>query len=134
MKVAPRLTLHAKGEFMDISKKIAELKKKSGFVENVGMVLAHNGIVRGRSRDGQLVKSLQVQTDYARIEKLQAKYSQEQGIFAIEVEAKEGEFLPGEDLLFIVVAGDIRPNVKRVLVELLEDIKTTCFVKKEILV
>ncbi len=107
------------------------MKKKPGFVENVGMVLAHNGMVRGRSRDGQPVKSLLVKTNYARIQELQKKYSQEPGIFEIAVEAKQGNFLPGEDLLFIVVAGDIRPNVKRVLAEFLEDVKTTCFEKKE---
>ncbi len=119
---------------MDISKKIAEMKKNLKFVENVGMILVHNGMVRGRSRDGKLVKSLQVKPDYARIEELRREYLQAVGIFDIEVEAKEGKFLPGEDLLFIIVAGDIRPNVKKVLAELLEDVKTTCFEKKEILV
>ena len=68
---------------------------------------------------------------HSRIQELQKKYSQEPGIFEIAVEAKQGNFLPGEDLLFIVVAGDIRPNVKRVLAEFLEDVKTTCFEKKE---
>ncbi len=119
---------------MDISKKIAEMKKLPRFVEKVGMVLAHNGMVRGTSRDGKPVKSLTVKADYERIEKLIEKYSQAEGIFKIVVEAKEGTFVPGDDLLFIVVAGDIRPNVKKVLGEILEEIKTTCFEKHEILV
>ncbi len=119
---------------MDISKKIAEMKKTPKFAENVGMVLVHNGMVRGKSRDGQLVSSLRVKPNYARIEQLREKYLQAVGIFDIVVEAKEGEFMPGEDLLFIIVAGDIRPNVKKVLSELLEEIKTTCFEKKEILI
>ncbi len=118
-------------KIMDISKKIAQMKKMPGFVENVGMVLAHNGIVRGRSRDGKLVKFLRVKTDYEKIEVLRRKYCQADGIFAVEVEAKEGMFSPGDDLLFIVVAGDIRPNVKRALSELLEEVKATCFSKTE---
>ena len=35
---------------MDISQAIAELKKTPGFSENVGMILVHNGVVRGWSR------------------------------------------------------------------------------------
>ncbi|MBA3002992.1 MAG: molybdenum cofactor biosynthesis protein, partial [Desulfurivibrio sp.] len=35
---------------MDISKTIAEMKKNPAFAENVGMVLVHNGVVRGWSR------------------------------------------------------------------------------------
>ena len=118
---------------MDISKKIGELKKLPGFVEKVGMVLAHNGMVRGTSRDGKPVKSLEVKANYEKIEMLVEKYSQAEGIFKIVVEAKEGKFLPGDDLLFIIVAGDIRPNVKKVLGDILEEIKATCFEKKETL-
>ena len=38
---------------MDISKTIAELKKDPEFQKNVGMVLVHNGVVRGWSREGR---------------------------------------------------------------------------------
>lgn len=32
---------------MDTTKILADLKKRPGFTENVGMVLVHNGVVRG---------------------------------------------------------------------------------------
>lgn len=35
---------------MDISKTIQQLKAEPGFTDNVGMVLVHNGVVRGWSR------------------------------------------------------------------------------------
>ena len=35
---------------MDISKTIAELKARPDFNDNVGMILVHNGTVRGWSR------------------------------------------------------------------------------------
>ena len=33
---------------MDTTKVLADLKKRPGFAENVGMVLVHNGVVRVR--------------------------------------------------------------------------------------
>ena len=35
---------------MDTTKILADLKKRPGFTENVGMVLVHNGVVRGWAR------------------------------------------------------------------------------------
>ena len=53
---------------MDISKKIAEMKQHPDFVEKVGMVLVHNGVVRAWSRkDKQQVALLEVTPDYEKI-------------------------------------------------------------------
>ena len=35
---------------MDITKTINEMKKEPGFADNVGMILVHNGVMRGWSR------------------------------------------------------------------------------------
>ena len=43
-----------------------------------------------------------------------------------------GTFQPGDDLLYIIVAGDIRENIKPVLAELLDRIKAEAVTKKEI--
>ncbi len=119
---------------MDISKTIAELKKRSDFSENVGMILIHNGVVRDWSRlDKAKVTAVEVTPDFARIESLRREYLQRPGIFEILVEAKEGTLYPGDDLLFIIVAGDLRENIKPVLAELLDRIKSEAVGKKEIL-
>jgi molybdopterin synthase catalytic subunit len=47
------------------------------------------------------------------------------------VEAKSGTLQPGDALLFIVVVGDIRENVKPVLAELLDRIKSEAVSKTE---
>lgn len=118
---------------MDISQAIAELKKKTGFQDNVGMILIHNGVVRNWSRkDKSHVTALEVRPDLARIEALRQEYLQRQGIFEIIVEACAGTFSPGDDLLFIIVAGDLRENIKPVLAELLDRVKNEAIVKKEI--
>ncbi len=117
---------------MDITKTIAELKKEPGFAENVGMVLTHNGVVRAWSRkDRSQVQSIEVTPDLEKIEALRKEYEKKPGIYKVLVDAKSGLLKPGDDLLFIMVAGDIRENVKPVLAELLDRIKAEAVSKSE---
>ena len=118
---------------MDISKAIQELKKRPGFTDQVGMVLIHNGVVRNWSRaDRSRVSALEVRPDLAKIEKIREEYLRREGIFDIVIHACVGTFQPGDDLLFIIVAGDLRENVKPVLAELLDRIKAEAVEKREI--
>lgn len=119
---------------MDITKVIAQLKEEPGFGENVGMILAHNGTVRGCSRqDGSAVRYLEVTPDCEKIEAIRGDIARMPGIFRVVVEAKGGRLVPGDDLLFLIVAGDIRENVKAALSLLLERIKAEAVTKREIL-
>ncbi len=116
---------------MEIDREIARLKKLPGFKEQVGMILIHNGVVRGTSLKGKNVTALRVKPHYDKIEELIHIYERQKGIFKIVVEAREGVFSPGEDLLWIIVAGDVRENVKKVLSSLLDDIKAKAIEKEE---
>lgn len=117
---------------MDITQTIQQLKQEPGFAENVGMILAHNGVVRGWSRkDHSPVSSVEVTSDLDRIEELRREYESQEGIFRVIVEACQGKLQLGDDLLFIIVAGDIRENVKAVLAELLDRIKSEAVIKTE---
>lgn len=118
---------------MDISKTIAAIKQEPGFADNVGMVLAHNGIVRGWSRsDHANVARLEVVSDLVKIEQIRCDIEQMDGIFRVVVEARSGIMQPGDDLLFLVVAGDIRENVKPALALLIDRIKAEGVCKNEI--
>jgi len=117
---------------MDISKKIAELKQDEKFAENVGMVLIHNGVVRGTKRgDGSPVSKLEVKADHAKIEEIVKDIEAMEGIYKVVAEAVEGEMFPGDDLLYLIVCGDIRENVKPALALLLDRIKSEAVAKKE---
>lgn len=117
---------------MDISKTIAALKARPDFTDNVGMILVHNGTVRGWSRqDRSSVTAVEVRADTDRIAALRQEFLQSPGIYDIVIEANSGLLKPGDDLLFIVVAGDIREHVKPVLSELLERIKSEAVSKNE---
>ncbi|MBG0777071.1 MAG: molybdenum cofactor biosynthesis protein MoaE [Desulfovibrionaceae bacterium] len=117
---------------MDIDATIAALKAEPGFAEKVGMILVHNGVVRGTRRGtGEPVARVDVRPDHARIAELCAEYSARPGIFRALAEARGGVLEPGDDLLWIVVAGDIRENVKAALAELLDRIKSEAVAKRE---
>lgn len=120
---------------MKIQETIAQWKEDPEFIKNVGMVLSHYGMVRGTSREGaRPVEAIKVTPNFERIEALRLECEQRPGIFRVAVEAHGGTLRPGDDLLYIIVAGDIRENVKAVLAELLDRIKSEAVTKEEFLV
>jgi molybdopterin synthase catalytic subunit len=117
---------------MDISKTIASLKALPGFHEKVGMVLVHNGVARSTSRNGAPVASLEVRVDADLVEAIRREGEAMPGMFRVLVEARAGTFVPGDDLLFIIAAGDIRENVLAGLTHTLTRIKAEAITKREI--
>ncbi len=117
---------------MDITRTIAALKKEPGFLDNVGMVLIHNGVVRAWSRkDRSSVSHVDVAVNEEKLAALRDEYAKKPGIYRIIIEAQTGRLKQGDDLLFIVVAGDIREHVKPVLSELLDRVKAEAVIKTE---
>jgi molybdopterin synthase catalytic subunit len=97
-----------------------------------GMILCHNGIVRGTSRNGRTVSGLTISVDYNKLRHVIETYKQQPGIIEILVEIADNIHLNvGDDVMFLVVAGDIRENVIAVLKDTLNDIKTSVTSKTE---
>lgn len=120
---------------MDISGTIAKLKQDPEFAKNVGMVLIHNGIVRGWSRgDHATVSRVEVVADAQKVAEICREIEQMEGIYKVVAEACSGVLEPGDDLLFLIVAGDIRENVKPALALLLDRIKSEAISKNEVTV
>ncbi|OIQ50763.1 molybdenum cofactor biosynthesis protein MoaE [Desulfovibrio caledoniensis] len=118
---------------MDINKALADLKKEPGFVENVGMVLVHNGVVRGWSRKGhEEVTAIEITPDFEKMEEIRQEIEGREGIFRAWCHANSGHMQPGDDVLFLIVAGDIRENVKPALADFLDRVKSEAVTKKEI--
>lgn len=118
---------------MDINKALAELKKEPGFADNVGMILVHNGVVRGWSRGGhEDVSAIEITPDYDKMEEIRQEIEAREGIFRAWCHANAGSMKPGDDVLFLIVAGDIRENVKPALADFLDRIKSEAVTKKEI--
>ena len=91
---------------MNINDLINKIKAREDY-SKVGMILCHNGVVRGTSRDGSPVSKVDVKADHEAIEAVIARQKKRPGIIEILYEVNEGELSVGDDLLSIVVAGDI---------------------------
>lgn len=99
---------------MDTTKILADLKKRPGFYRKRG----HGaGAQRRRARVGPgrpCAREIhaKVPHDRAKMDAICREMEQQPGIFCIHAEAVEGELKPGDDVLFLVVAGDIREHVE----------------------
>ncbi len=100
--------------------------------DQAGMVLCHNGVVRATSRDGRRVSGLRVNVDRQRLTTILAAARQRPGIVDVRVDiAADRDLTVGDDVMVLVVAGDVRENVIAVLEETLNVIKTTVTSKTE---
>jgi molybdopterin synthase catalytic subunit len=116
---------------MNLAEMIAGIRRNQRFSE-AGMLLCHNGVVRGHSRDGRRVKGLRVQADHRRMEEILSAQRQRPGILDIRVAIAENRDLAvGDDVMILIVAGDIRENVIAVLTDTLNLLKTTVTQKTE---
>jgi molybdopterin synthase catalytic subunit len=109
--------------------------KKHPDYHRIGMILCHNGIVRGTSRDGRQVSGLTIVVDHKKLHQVINTYKQQPGIIEILVEIADNRRLSvGEDAMLLVVAGDVRENVIAVLDDTLNAVKTSVTQKKEFFV
>jgi molybdopterin synthase catalytic subunit len=116
---------------MDINNMMQEIKDHPNF-DKVGMILCHNGVVRATSRDGRRVSGLKVAVDHPKLDQVLAAQKQKPGIIEIKVEIAENrDLVVGDDVMLLMVAGDIRENVIAVLSETLNLIKSTVTEKTE---
>ncbi|MCG8471209.1 MAG: molybdenum cofactor biosynthesis protein MoaE [Desulfobacterales bacterium] len=110
---------------------IQTIKRHPDF-SKAGMVLAHNGVVRESSRDGRPVTGLTVHVDHDRLKELLSSYKKREGIVDILIQIEEEKPLSvGDDVMVIVVAGDIREHVLETLEGFLNAVKSEVTSKTE---
>jgi molybdopterin synthase catalytic subunit len=119
---------------MNLIQLIDTIKKHPDY-RRVGMILCHNGIVRATSRDGRPVSGLTISVNYEKLDQVIKAHKQQPGIIEILVEiADNRRLLVGDDVMFLVVAGDVRENVIAVLNDTLNAVKTSVTQKREFFV
>ncbi len=99
-----------------------------------GMYLVHNGIVRQTPKaqvrdgihDGSLVKGMMFSFDKDKVDAAVAQTYEMAGVFHVRVWLNEGLLNVGDDIMYVLIGGDIRPHVIDALQFLVETIKTTC--------
>jgi molybdopterin synthase catalytic subunit len=100
--------------------------------EAIGMMLAHNGIVRGTAKDGKTVKGMKLSFDNEKLESCVKSMKKRDGIVEIRVWINQGELKVGDDIMYVLVAGRFRTDVLPVLQELLTYIKTEVVKEEEL--
>ena len=105
----------------------------------IGMYLTHNGIVRESNkasvRNGEAerkVKGMLFSYDEATLNAVIADARAMEGIYYIRVWLNEGERRTGDDIMYVLIGGDIRPRVVDCLQYLVGRIKNECVVETEI--
>jgi molybdopterin synthase catalytic subunit len=109
---------------------IAEIKKNFD-PDQVGMILAHNGIVRGTSKQGLPVKGMVLSYDKDLLESKMREFRKREGIVEIKAWINEGELRVGDDIMYLLVAGRFRTDVLPVLQEFLTAVKKEVVQEKE---
>ena len=106
----------------------------------VGMYLTHNGVVRESARaavregdEGTLaVKGMRFAYDKDKLAAAVADTYRLPGIYYIRTWLNEGELSVGDDIMYVLIGGDIRPHVVDALQYLVGRIKGECVEETEL--
>ena len=109
----------------------------------IGMYLIHNGVVRETPRaqvreeaaDGQdagTVTAMEFGYDREKLAAAVADTYKMPGIYYIRTWLAEGRLKVGDDIMYVLIGGDIRPHVTDALDYLVGRIKSECVTEKEI--
>jgi len=90
----------------------------------VGMYLCHNGVVRAHSRDGRVVSGMDLAVDRRRLEQVLETARTMEGISVVRAWVNEGSLSVGDDIMYVLVGGDVREHVFEALQSLVRAIKT----------
>ena len=105
-----------------------------------GMYLMHNGTVRQTARakvrhgeqDTRPVRGMQFGYDRERVDEVIAQTRAMDGVGYVRVWLNEGELGLGDDIMLVLVGGDIRPHVIDALQYLVGRIKNECVSEQEV--
>ena len=105
----------------------------------IGMYLTHNGIVRQSARakvrlgaqDTKPVTGMYFSYNQEKVDAVIAETYNLEGIYYIKVWLNEGELSVGDDIMYVLIGGDIRPHVVDALQYLVGRIKSECVTEEE---
>ncbi len=118
---------------------LREAKEAPGS-QRAGMFLVHRGVVRQTPKDkarkgidnGPPVTGMDFSYDAAGVDAAIAKTREMEGITFVRVWLNQGRLKVGDDIMQVLIAGDIRPRVVNAMGYLVEKIKSECVTESEI--
>lgn len=114
--------------------------KQDPSAADCGMFLIHNGTVRQTARakvrqgaeDTDAVTGMLFGYDAQKVDRAIAAAKAMPGIYYVRVWLNEGELALGDDIMYVLVGGDIRPRVIDALQTLVGTIKNECVIEQEL--
>ena len=108
--------------------------------KNIGMYLTHNGTVRQTAKakvrygaeNTKEVTGMVFSYDQEKVDAVIAYTYQMEGIYYIKVWLNEGQLSLGDDIMYVLIGGDIRPRVVDALQYLVGRVKNECVVETEL--
>lgn len=129
----PDVGIHPKGE-VSLPKLLQKLRQDLG--ENVGAIGCFVGVVRSLSEEGERVKFLRYQSSDDAVKKLEqiaADVEKRPNIWRVMIHHVVDQIAPGEDAIYVLVAGHGRGDVFKALPELMNRVKAEVPIwKKEV--
>ena len=116
---------------MDLNRMIQTLKEHPDYPK-MGMIVSHLGVVRRHSLHGMVVTGIEVTFDENAIDKILCETEEMPGIIQAVVETAEGRLRVGDEIMAVVVGGDIREHVFPALIAVVNRIKVEASTKKEL--
>lgn len=107
--------------------------------DKVGMYLTHNGVVRATAkakvRNGEEgtkpVTGMVFTYDREKVDAAVAQTYEMDGIYYVKAWLNEGELCVGDDIMYVLIGGDIRPHVVDALQSLVGTLKNECVTETE---
>ena len=114
--------------------------KENPSASECGMYLIHNGTVRQTARamvrqgadNTEPVTGMVFRRNAEKIDQAVRKVKEMPGIFYVRVWLNEGVLTLGDDIMLVLVGGDIRPHVIDALQSLVGTIKNECVIEQEL--
>lgn len=113
--------------------------KSEAEAAGIGMYLLHNGVVRRTSRSqvrdcvpSENVSGMELSCDEAKLNGVIADCLAMDGIGIVRVWVNSGRLKVGDDIMYALVGGDIRPHVIAALDTLVGRVKSECITEKEL--
>lgn len=118
---------------------MAEAKARES-APKIGMYLTHNGIVRKSAKakvrygedNTRAVTGMLFSYDQEKVEEAISETYQLDGIYYVKAWLNEGTLQVGDDIMYVLIGGDIRPHVVDALQFLVGKLKNECVKETEI--
>ena len=108
--------------------------------DKIGMYLTHNGIVRKSAKakvrlgeeNTKNVTGMLFSYDQEKVDAAIKETYEMEGIYYVKAWLNEGELTEGDDIMYVLIGGDIRPRVIDALQFLVGKLKNECVEETEV--